>query len=256
MKKETIQPRIGKDGKYLSIFIMEKWFLESSDKPEDIQEGLKEMAERTAFVPEEVIAECQKFFIQVIEDHGIEIKKPYNFRDFYQLNNNSEGDITFLVKQDLGMEAWELEHLGMAAKILERCYILRGAIDEKNISQIVRWAMLLQVTIDRYNFKQWELPARVGIGRILSGKDVGLSNLGKETPFTQYIRYLIDITAQESEGEFTTDEVINNLEYHKKMEEIEISDISYDNVTYWEGENFKTITMRKLREKISALKYK
>ena len=173
IKKRTSQRKLGRDGKYRGIFKREIRSVDSEDNPAEVIKGLSEIALRSSFDPGERLEYIEEFFVSIIEDHGIEVKKPYSYQDAYPVGDESEGTIAALVASRIESGSPGLEPVGLAGDILTYCYLLRGHIKDKNISEITRWSMQLQRKIDQYSFAQWELPARIGEAVSIGGEKGG-----------------------------------------------------------------------------------
>ncbi len=167
MKKKTIQPRIGKDRKYLSIFKEEvrSW---SSAGPDDFQKDLHAHFDLTHPNLQKIIASYEKLALFIIENEGHYIKKPYKFRDKYEIKNGFH-EIVEKIKTEIETEDWSMTYAGRAAKILEYCHQLRSSMEGGNIGNTARFAMLLQKKIDFLSFMSADLPANIGQRQRLIG---------------------------------------------------------------------------------------
>jgi len=183
VKKKTIQPRIGKDGKYLSIF---KTILYSTGKISDPVEMEKFLREWTANpdVPG-VIASYEKLALFIIENEGHHFKKPYNYSDWYE-HDNGEYQLTGKIKAEIGTEGWGMTGAGRAAKILEHCQDLRSSMEGRNVEKTAHHAMLLQKGVDHLIFMPADLPANIGQGQRLTGSQGKYSDEDKEEWLTRF----------------------------------------------------------------------
>ena len=164
MKKKTIQPRIGKGGKYLSIF---KTILYSTGKISDPVGQEKLLREWTANpdVPG-LSASYEKLALFIIENEGHHFKKPYDYLDMYEKENGFHG-IVGKIKAEIGTEYWNMTYAGRAAEILDSCQDLRSYMEGGNITKIAHYAMLLQMKVGHLIIMPLDLPANIGANIIL-----------------------------------------------------------------------------------------
>ena len=160
--KKTIQPRIGTDGKYSSIFKKEVRSWASSD-PDEFESGMREHFDRTRANVKETIAIYEEHALAIIERQGHKFNKPYNYFDVYK-HDLGEYLITDKIKAEIGTEDWHMTYAGRAAEILNQCQQLKSSIEGGNLENTAHHAMLLQREIEHLHFKQWDLPARIGEG--------------------------------------------------------------------------------------------
>jgi len=162
MKKKTIQPQIGADGKYPSVFKkeMRSW---ASSGPDEFESGMREHFDRTRPNVKETIAIYEEQALAIIERQGHKFNKPYNYFDVYK-HDLGEYLITDKIKAEIGTEDWHMTYSGRAAEILNQCQQLKSSIEGGNLENTARHAMLLQREIEHLNFKQWDLSARIGEG--------------------------------------------------------------------------------------------
>ena len=170
MKERKYQRKLPGSGDHLGLFIKKPYSTGKVSDPEKMEEAMKEWFEMMSFDPELLLSETEEFFVQLVEDYGINIKKPYSFCDMYKTGKQSQGDIVTVVKSKaISLIGDDQEIITLAVKILECCYSLRRAITGENISGIIRGAMLLQHNITVYQLVPWERPARVGEAQIEAG---------------------------------------------------------------------------------------
>ena len=152
MKKRKYQRKLPGRGNHLGLFIKETYSTEKVSDPDKMEAALKELL---LFDPEPMLSECEQFFIELLDDlKTITCDPKIMFR---------------------------------ASKILEYCDSLRRAIENVNVSEIVRRSMFLQHHITAYQLIPWERPARVGEERskIMKKAAIKGARLRKENKETQ-----------------------------------------------------------------------
>jgi hypothetical protein len=251
MKIYTYRRRIGEGGKYNSFF--EKEVPDFGNTPQSWEKAFAELyAEENKFDPIKFIKWTEEYFVCVIRDFGIEVKQPYNYRDLYEYEFNGKKGravIDQLIRQKLNSPTWDHEPLGRASDILAACYDLRLRIEGQNISEIVRFSMLLQRKISDFYFEPLDLAAQIGESRQGSGKAIGEGNRGKERLFTTFVREVISKFPPDTPVE----EIINDLQYNES-DRIEFDSFDNDYFKYWQDDQRKSITIQKLKQKVSKLK--
>jgi len=183
VKKKTIQPLIGKGGKYRSIF---KKIIYSTGKISD-PVGQEELLRNWLANPDVpgVIASYEKLALFIIENEGYHFKKPYNYPDLYEKKNGWHG-ILSKIKDEIGTEEWSMTYAGRAAKILDYCQDLRSHMEGGNITKTAHYAMLLQQEVDHLIFMPADLPANIGQGQRLSGGKTKYSDEDKIKWLTRF----------------------------------------------------------------------
>jgi hypothetical protein len=195
VKKRIAQPRIGKDGKYLSLFRTVTWST-SRLEGEDMEKGMGELYGTGSPSNSEIIESYENFALEMLEGVGFHHKKPFNFFDCYVIdgveysyfspegyktakelaeaqNLKPSGLLTGVVKRILNEPDWNMTIRGRAAKILDYCpgraakildycHFLKDSMNKGDIEGTVHNSMLLQHEVDTLSFMPFELAARIG----------------------------------------------------------------------------------------------
>jgi hypothetical protein len=269
--KRIAQPRIGKDGKYLSLFRKETRSI-SSLEGEDIEKGMGELYGTGSPSNSEIIESYENYALEILEGAGFHHKKPFNFLDCYVIdggeysyfspdgfktakelaeaqNLKPSGLLTGVVDRILNDPDWDMTIPGRAAKILNYCHFLKHSMKQGNIEDTVHNSMLLQQEFDTLNFMAFEECTRIGESRQGSGKAIGEGNRGKERLFTTFVREAMSRFPPDTPVE----EIINDLQY-SESDRIEFESFDKDDFKYWEDDQRKSITIKKLKQKVSKLK--
>jgi len=207
LKKRIAQPRIGKDGKYQSLFRKVKWSWSSSTAT-GIEKGLREQLKHSNSGICETINDYENYALKVLKTAGFHYNKPFNFSDSYVIDGQkysyfSREDykssrelaealeykptaiLTGVVRSILNDPDWDMTAAGRAAEILHNCQMLRESIDQGNTENTAHHAMLLQQEIDTLSFMQYEYAARVG-EKQLQAKNVAYTAKEKEKWSNRY----------------------------------------------------------------------
>ena len=192
-KEITLQRNIkhkGKEYKGIRKIIKSSGIkLTKDNAPEEWESVMKDYADNVViFNARDRVSEYELEALSFIEDHGIYVHKPYDYSDQYLIyegkvsyspkgvyhDKNIAGgkfhQIDGVVKHILNDKAWKLEPLGMAANILNYCYLLKLFLERDNLNLIVEYSMKLQKEVVLLDFSPWELPARIGDNASISGK--------------------------------------------------------------------------------------
>ncbi len=226
MKKKTIQPRIGKDGKHPSIFKKEKRSTGKISDPAEMEEFFRELAANPTRGLLETINGYEEHALAIIEKYGHHFNKPYNFFDVYK-HDRGEYLLTAKVKAEIGGDAWDMTPAGRAAQILKHCQHLKSSMEGGNIENTAHHAMLLQQEVDHLKFKQWDLPAREGERLINIGRKLGNLRKGLKKEFTNFLDTVIGYAAGR-DPDFKVKDVENSMREFKNGE--------------FEVESFKEVT--------------
>ena len=165
MKRETIQRRVGTDGKYGSLFkrIKRTW----ASKEYGAKNAIREFLSASRPTIAETIDQREKLALAIIEAEGYEIQRPYRF------SAELIGKIETQIRDEILLENPHLEKrrakdegsltpLGRAAQILKDCHDLRQSLEAGNVEKTASNAMLLQNSVDELLFSEYELAAFVG----------------------------------------------------------------------------------------------
>jgi len=228
MKIKTIQPRIGKGGKHLSIFKKEMRSSGKISDPAKMEDFFKEFVANPTPSLLETINRYEEHALAIIEKHGYQFNKPYSFFDVYK-HDRGEYLLTAKVKAEIGTDDWSMTYPGRAAQILSHCQQLRSSMEGGNLENTAHHAMLLQQEVDHLNFMQWDLPAREGERLINIGIKLGGLRKGLKKEFTNFLATAIGYAAGR-EPDFTVEDVVNSMHEFKNGE--------------FEVESFKEVTKK------------
>ena len=103
---------------YPSIFKKVIRSIKSTSDPVEIEKALREMTAGPSIL--ETFATYEDYALSIIEKHGYQFNKPYNYFDAYK-HDRGEQLLTAKIKADIGTEDWNMTYAGRAAEILNHC---------------------------------------------------------------------------------------------------------------------------------------
>ncbi len=251
--------------------------LNSVSDPQQMESWFRRYFESTNLKVSDTIVSYERSALAIIEDHGLSYKKPYNYLDRYIIDgknihyllpnkytakelkavtgNKPIASLTGAIKLIRDDSLLDFYELGCASGIIDYCQQLQSSIRGGNVEYTAWTAMLLQQEIEHLKSLPYLEVALMGQNKKEHGKKLGKDNLGKERPFTTYVRWVISISAREvPPGTLTTENVLNNFEYYQEYDNVTFESKDDCKLHYYENGKLKSITIPKLKQKISSLK--